>query len=1113
MILTAGCQNKDGSISLLAKTWMIMKLTIAFLLFFNFRVSANGDAQKITIVKKNASLTEIFKAIERQTGFLFFYDKAVIQKAGSVDIAIKDATLDQALSACLKGQKLTYSIVKNTVVIRPEKKITYFQNQTILTPMEALEPPPVVIRGRVVNKEGSPLQNVSIVIAGTQIGTTTNADGRFTLTAPDGRNLALEISSVGYQSKRVNVGKQTDVNVVLELAATGMDEVVVTALGIKRQTKSLTYSVQTVGSDDIDEAKTTNIATALQGKVAGLRITMSPNGPGSSASILLRGLRSLSGNNQPLIIIDGVPLDNSSRPLETGGSTGFYGGRNGGDGIGMINSDNVASMTVLKGASAAALYGSQGQNGAIIITTKSGKVGKIIVNYTGNVSVDKPNRLPKLQSEYGQGTGGVYDPHGEGSWGPKATGQLVTLWNGDEVPLVGQSDHLKNFLRNGLTINNTVSLMGGDSLMQTYFSYGNTNAKGIIPNQTYNRNNFDLKIDNKVTSKLSFSAKLTYIIENNNNKATTDSHVDVYTRILKAPVSIPLSEMRKYEYYDPLGERKQSFWKPGSVFNSNPYWALNRHLFYEQKDRVLGLLSAKYSFTDWLNLQIRASMDKLIQKTDDRMYEDSYFWAGYGNVYSLRKLRSTAINVDALLSFNRKLTNKIGLNGNVGASIQESKYESLELNALGLIKPDFFFMQNAKNLISNNLFGRSPQIQSLYGVATLSYMDVLYLSTTMRNDWSSALTPGHQSYFYPTVGLSALISEMIKLPSWISYGKARITYAKSGYGGNQYLDRNYFSVLPGGIIRPSLLRATADYKPELTSTYEVGLDSRFFSGRLGLSLTYYQSHTINQLIQLPTSSVASLFSSEYVNAGLIQNRGLEFVLDGRPLDTRNFSWDATLNFSSNKNKIVRLDSGSTSRLIGGSIGDVYAQDWRRDTQGRRLVDDNGRPIFGVGTVYFGKSQPDYMLGFMNEFSYKKFSLSFLIDYSHGGVVNQGYQSIIDIQGTSQASLQGREGGLIIDGYTSDGKKNTKSISAESYWTNVNGVGYIYSATNMRLREAELSFRLSNRLLDKTHIITSAKLSLVGRNLFWFKIHSPFDPEQSTGQVTTRNIGVNLKLTF
>jgi len=1089
---------------------MIMKFKIILLLFFSFQVNAKLNAQKITIVKDNIHLSEVFKDIEQQSGYHFFFDKNVIQNTKPINITLKDATLDQALSACLDGEQLTYAFVKNTVVIQPDNNGHKLDN---VPSAKVVASPPVEIHGRVVNRKGEPLQAVSVVIKGTTIGATTDGDGRFHLNAPDNEDIVLEMSCIGYQSKSVNVGNQTEVNAILELATSDLGELVVTALGIKRQEKSLTYSVQTIGNTEVEETKTTNLATALEGKVAGLRITMSPNGPGSSANILLRGRRSLSGNNEPLIIIDGVPLDNSSRPLETGGSTGFYGGRNGGDGIGMINNDNVASITVLKGASAAALYGSKGQNGAIIITTKSGKEGKLTMNYTLNVAVDEPNRLPKLQSEYGQGTGGVFDPNGEGSWGPKATGQLVTLWNGDEVPYTGQPNRLKDFLRRGLTIGNTVSVMGGNSLTQTYFSYGNINAKGIIPNQTYNRNNFDFKIDNKISSRLSFSSKITYIIESNDNKATTDSHVDVYTRMLKAPATIPLSEMQKYEYFDEFGNRKQSFWKPGSVFNSNPYWALNRHLYYEQKNRILGLLSVKYDFADWINLQVRASMDKLIQKTDDRMYEDSYFWAGYGNVYSLRKLSSTAINVDALLSFDRKLTDKIDLNGNIGASVQQSKYESLELNALGLIKPDFFFMQNAKNLISNNLFGRSPQIQSLYGVLTFSYEGMLYLSTTMRNDWSSALTAGNQSYFYPTVGLSAVISELLKLPSWISYGKARITYAESGYGGKQYVDRNYFSVLPGGIIKPSSLRATDDYKPELTSTYEFGIDARFFNGRLGLSATYYQSHTINQLIELPTPSVASLYASEYVNAGLIQNRGLEFVLDGKPIDGGNFSWDATLNFSRNKNKIVRLDSGSTSRLIGGSIGDIYAQDWARDEQGRRLVDDNGRPIFGVGTVYFGGDQPDYMVGFLNEFSYKEFSLSFLIDYSHGGVVRQTYQSIIDIQGTSQASLKGREGGLIIDGYTADGKKNTKSIDAESYWTNVNGVGYVYSATNMRLREAKISYNISNQLLKKIPFIKYAKLSLVGRNLFWFEIHSPFDPEQSIGQPTTRNINLNLKLTF
>jgi TonB-linked SusC/RagA family outer membrane protein len=975
--------------------------------------------------------------------------------------------------------------------------------------------PPLTIKGVVSDQKGETLPGVSIKLKGTATGTTSDINGQYTLTIPEESGV-LVFTYIGYTTQEVPVNNRSTINVTLLEANTALNEVVVTALGIERQSKSLTYSVQTVDSEKINEAKTTSMVTALQGKVAGMQITMSPNGPGSSANVILRGQRSLSGNNQPLYIIDGVPLDNSTRPNAIDGSTGVYGGRDGGDGIGMVSSDDVESITVLKGASAAALYGSQGQNGAIVITTKRGKEGKVSVNFNGSATYDEANILPDIQYEYGQGAGGVYNANSENSWGPKAEGQMVTLWNGNSVPLTGQKGRLKDFLRVAKTFNNSLSISGGGSNMQTYFSYGNTDAEGILPNQELRRHNFDLKLDNKISSKLSFASKMTYIREDMDNKASTDSHIDVYSRILKAPVTIPLSEMQNFEYYDDLGNLKQSFWRPGSVFNSNPYWALNRHLFYEKKDRILGLLSAKYEFNDWLNLQVRGSMDKMINKTDDRMYEDSYFWAGVGAVYGLRDIRSTGINVDALLSFKRTLSNKFDLSGNIGASIQESKYESQEFNARGLIKKDFFFMQNAVNANGNNQFGRSPQVQSVYGVGTLTYNNYLYLDVTVRNDWSSALTAGNQSYFYPTFGLSAIVSDMLRMPSWVSYGKARVTVANSGYGGRQYLDRNYFSVAPGGIISPSQLRATPDYKPELTTSYEAGIDWRFLNGRLGLDLTYYLSDTKNQLIALPTPSVASLFSQEYVNAGLIRNDGIELVLSGTPVQSRNFSWDASVNYSHNNNKVIRLTEGSTNRLVGGSIGDIWLRGWRTDDQGRRLVDNNGRPLFATGETRVGNSNPDFMLGLSNTFSHKNLSLGFLIDYRHGGVVNALIQSVLDVGGHSTRTLEGREGGLILDAYTVDGQKNTKSITSESYWSNVNGTGYDYSATNIRLREVILGYSLPQSIVARTGgFINSAKLSLVGRNLFFFRNDAPIDPEASLNyaQPTTRNIGLNLKLSF
>ncbi|HRE49934.1 MAG TPA: SusC/RagA family TonB-linked outer membrane protein [Flavitalea sp.] len=1100
-----------------SRAWLITRLIILFSFTFSFEANANGSFQEISISQKRASLSQIFKEIEQQTGLLFFYDKALIEAKEPVQLKIRRfGSLNEALATILKDQRLSYSIIRNTVVIYASEPPKIFPlDADPLRSISAIAAPPIVVRGKVTSNSGEALVGVSVLIKGTNIGTTTDQSGNYTLTVPDG-DAILVFTNVGFLTREIAVERKTELNVALEADQQKLGEVVVTAFGIKRRSKALTYAVQSINADKVNEAKSTNMITSLQGKVAGMRITMSPNGPGSSANVIIRGQRSLSGNNQPLYIIDGVPLDNTTRINAAAGSTGTYGGRDGGDGIGMLNSDDVESITVLKGASAAALYGSQGQNGAIIITTKRGKSGKVSVNYTGNVSFDSPNILPELQYEYGQGAGGVYNANAENSWGPKATGQMETLWNGHTIPLVGQKDRLKDFFRKALTVNNTLSITGGSELMQTYFSYGNTNAQGILPNQDLNRHNFDLKIDNKISSKLSFATKLTYIREDMDNKHSTDSHIDAYSRILKAPVTIPLSEMKEYEYFDDLGNRKQSFWRPGSVFNSNPYWALNRHLFFEQKDRIIGLLSAKYKFTNWLDLQIRGSIDRTINKTDDRIYEDSYHWTGVGALYGLRYLKSTGMNVDALLSFRHNFSDKLELNGNVGASIQESKYEAQEFNARGLIKKDFFFMQNAANTNGENSFGRSPQIQSVYGIATLSYDNYLFFDVTVRNDWSSALTAGNQSYFYPSFGLSAIVSDMMQLPSWISYGKVRTALANSGYGGRQYLDRNYFTVSAGGVISPSQIRATDDYKPELTTSYELGLDWRFFNDRLGVDATYYLSNTKNQLIALATPSVASLYGQEYINAGLIRNNGVELMISGRPIVSKDFSWEVSVNFADNNNKVVRLNEGSTNRLIGGSIGDMWLRGWRLDSLGRKLVDADGRPLFSTGENYVGNSNPDYMMGLSNSFSYKNLSFSFLIDYSQGGVVNALIQSILDVGGHSKRTLEGRETGLILDAYTADGKANIKSITPESYWSNLNGVGYVYSATNMRLRELLLGYSLSPRLLSKTaKFLNAAKISLVGRNLLFFYNKAPIDPEsfQNYALPTTRTIGVNLKLSF
>jgi len=975
------------------------------------------------------------------------------------------------------------------------------------------------IKGKVTSADShEALAGVTVIVKGSTSGTSSNADGEYSINANP--NDSLVFTYVGFDEEHVGVGNRTTINIALRNTGIGLSEVVVTALGIRREERSLTYAVQSVKGDQLNKAKETNLINSLQGKVAGVTITKNATGPGGDSKVLIRGNRSITNSNEPLFVIDGVPLAGN---------------------VSMLSSDDIESMTVLKGASAAALYGSQGQNGAIIITTKRGKAGETIVNYTGGFTLDQAAVLPDLQYEYGQGDAGIYDPASERSWGPKATGQMVELWNGSTVPLVGQRDRLKDFFRTGQTVNNTLSIQGGNEKMQSYFSYGNTLAKGIMPNNDLIRHNVDLKLTNNITSKLSVFTKLTYIYENVDNRVVPgDGGTYALPSIYRSPTSIPLSEMQKFAYTDATGTEKQSYWNPGSSVQLNPYWALNRVLYFQKKERVLGLVSVKYNFTDWLNIQLRGSLDKTIQNNNRKVYADSYF-SQVGSTFDFWENRNQSYNVDALLSFNHSLTKKISLSGNIGASLQENRYAMTDVSANGLVKANYFFMINAKSPVVINTYGRSPRVQSLYATTTFSYNNYLYLDLTARNDWSSALPKANQSYFYPSVGISAIVSDMLKLPSWVTYGRVRLTSANSGFGGREYLDRNYYSVGAGGAIITPSIQSLGNYKPEITTSYEAGLDWRFFNNRFGFNLTYYFTKTKDQLLLIGTPP-ASLFDQKYINAGLIENKGIELTTDVTPVKTKDFSWTLALNYSKNINKVkeltetlksVVIDEGDAVYLIkvdeGSSYGDIYVRGWQRDEQGRRIVEDDGTPALTDGTdVFVGNYNPDYMLGVSNTFKYKDFSLSFLIDHRQGGVIISGTQALIDADGHSKASLQGREGGIILDGVTHDGSKNTVNVEAQKYFSLIGGrypTGefYSYSSTNTRLRELVLSYRLPNNFLGKTKVVKRAEISIVGRNLFFFDKKAPIDPEITRGVdgggleyaalPSTRTYGINLNVTF
>jgi TonB-linked SusC/RagA family outer membrane protein len=1115
--------------SLYKKIKRIMKLTFILMIVALMNVYSNGYSQKVTLKGKQAPLEEFFSSIKQQTGYVFFYDLNLLKTAKPVTLKVIDEELSEALKILFNDQPLDYSIENKTIVI--SQKLSFKEKKALKNSNFLL----LDIRGKVIDSKGETLPGVSVRVKGSAVGTTTDAQGNFVLNAPD--NGVLVFSYIGYLSQEITVNGKSTINVTLVEDSQMLGEVVVTALGIERSSKSLNYAAQTVKTADLNQAKETNLINSLAGKVAGVTITKNATGPGSSSNVVLRGQRSVFGSNQPLYVIDGVPMDNTSREVGTGGT---HGSRDGGDGIGMLNSDDIESMTILKGASAAALYGSLGQNGAIIITTKRGKSGKITVDYTGNTTVDRPFILPEVQAEYGQGAAGVYNANSETSWGPKITGQTITLWNGKQVAMQGQPNRIKDFYRDGSSLTNTIGISGGSEKMQTYFSYGNNQANGILKNHGLDRHNFDFKIDNSITDKLSFFTKLSYIVEDVDNKPFTGERNDATGSIYHAPASIPLSEMQNYEYTDGLGNLRQSYWLPGSIYLSNPYWKMNRQTFFEQKRRMIGLMQAKYKFNNWLDFMVRGSMDRTDENTENIQYNDSYELSGNGSYYELYSGNRRFTNVDALLSFKRDITKDFNLTGYLGGSIQETKYQSINTLANGLNKLDYFFMSNAKNPRTSNVIGQTPQVQSVYGTSTLSFKDYLYLDITARNDWSSALPKANQSYFYPSVGLTAIITDMLDMPSWISYGKLRTTYAKAGFGGQQYLTDNYFSVGAGGAINTPSVRSLGNYQPEITTSFEAGLDWRFFTNRIGLDVTYYKSETRNQLIALAVPN-ATLFSSQYINAGLIRNTGVEVMLSGAPVRTKDFSWNIMANFSKNVNNIVELSPRLKTAVLGDdrqvletveegkSFGEMYMAEWRKDAQGRRVVSAAGVPILTGKTAYAGNYNPNYQLGVNNSFTFKNLNLSFLLDYRNGGTVVAGTLAAMDVSGNSKNSLQYREGGIVVDGYTIDGVKNTTSITAERYWQSLGNRTpakdfYAFSATNLRLREVVLGYKIPNQLVQKTGFIKNARLSLVGRNLLFLKKYAPYDPEIATAVTnrggmeysslpTTRNIGLSLNASF
>ncbi len=1014
------------------------------------------------------------------------------------------------------------------------------------------------VTGTVVGANSAPVVSATVSQKGTKNATVTSDNGSFSLRVTGG-NVVLVVSSVGYTTQELNVpAGSTTASVTLADDSKQLGEVVVTALGISRQSKSLVYAAQVVKPAELTGVRDpNNVLNSLQGKVANATITQGSGGPGSGARIVLRGNRSLQQSNNALIVVDGVPITNG-----TNGTAGSdFGSVQGSDGASNINPDDIESMTILRGASAAALYGSQAGNGVIVITTKKGTKDKTSVSVNSGIVFESAFALPKVQNSYGQGNTGVLDVSSGQSWGAKMAGQSITDYLGKTSTYSAQPDNIKDFFRTGISLNNSIGISGGGEKMQTYLSYTNNNIQGIITGNDLNRNIINLRITNQISRRLSTDAKITYINQKIDNRPRTGEENAPTIDIYQIPRNVSTAQAEQYAAVNNVGVDMPTAWP--STLNSiyqNPYWMINKTAINEKRDRLMGFLTVKYKLTDWLSIQGRANVDKIYDRTEAQYATGTILWASQaGGYYDNGNITTTKQWYDAMLEGNNNITKDLKIDYRVGYIFQDDKYDGLASTANGLNVTNKFSLNFATNP-SMTSTSNQTQVQSVFGQLNLAWKNAIFLDASLRNDWDSRIASPH-TYQYPSVGLSAVLSDLFIVPAPLSFLKASVNYAEVGNGGKVQLLKpvyNYNQGSGNGFLQRGTTLPFPDLKPEIVKSWEASVEARFINNRIGFSLTYYKSNSYNQLLQLSLPP-ASGYGSKYINAGNIQNKGLELVVNGTAIKSKNFSWDVTFNLGINRNKIVSLDPSikkaplgggygrSASPVVeeGGSYGDLTSFIWKKDVKGNYIVNANGTPytsdIAGDIQTNIGNFNPKATLGLTNSFEYKRFSLRVLVDGRAGGTVISGTEMNLAYSGITEGTEAFRDAGSwALNGVDKNGAAVTTKISAQQFWQTASGKRYgigeffAYNATNFRVRELSIGYSIP---VGPKFFIKDARFSLVARNLLWIyrgksimdipgveKRKMWFDPDMSLGNGNyqgveygtlpgTRSLGVNLRLTF
>ncbi len=1169
-----------------------LKITlIVFLLasFLKIQAYPTPDNNLFTFYMEKVSVEKVFSQIEETSKYRFLFDSSEGSFKKQVTINIENKNIFDVLSVLLKDIDISYSIKGRQVILIKEhiKSPKAFQNN-LKTETQVVQQS---VSGTVLDNLGQPMPGTNVLEKGTKNGTLTDFDGNFSIVVAE--DAVLIVSYLGFKTKEVAVNSQKNINISLEEDSQQLSEVVVTAMGISREKKSLGYATQEVSGENVNNVPTDNVVNALSGKVAGVQIKTNTN-LGGSSNVVIRGNTSLTGNNQALFVVDGVPINNSnfnSNTQQTGGG-GFDYGNLASD----INPNDIKSINILKGAAATALFGSRATNGAIIITTKNGAGAKnnptVTINSSATVGFIDKSTWPKFQYEYGTGYGPLYGPNRNnffnqrdvngdgvqdlvtpatayGSYGGPFNPSLqVYQWDSfypesanylKPTPWEAPKDKLISFFETPTTLSNSVSIAGGSEAANYRISYTKFDQEGILPNSNISRDNIAITTSFNVTDKLKASASANYIKTDALGRNKTGNETG-------ANAGNVIASMRKYWAMNVgIQELKEAYFTSGSSVDpfmggtiDNPYWTLYENYQNDTRDRIFGNVSLKYDFADWLNIEGRVSLDTYSFFQEERMNEGS---AGAVGLYVRNNINFTEMNYDFMVNFNKYVTNKLNISGVVGSNIRRNDFASIQASTNGgLVIPSLFSLSNSRNL-PNAPEERLEKlgVDGVYGLASFGYDSTIYLDLTGRFDHSSTLPAQNSTYFYPSISTSFIFSNLIGDNKNFSFGKLRLNYAEVGSSApaNSLTDV-LAKPTPFGAVPLYGVNSTKNNEllmPESTRSFEAGLELGLFENKLHIDMSLYKTNSKDQIMPVAIST-ATGYSSKYVNAGEIENKGVEVAISGTVVSSKIFTWDVNLNWAKNKSEVISLFEGGTNLQLGAisggvtinaTVGEPYGTIQGRDfiyVDGQKLINQQTGEYERTTTSgnVIGNITPDWNGGISNSIKYKNISLSFLIDIQKGGDVfttdiATGNRSglynysvgLNDLGNPIRNSLIDG-GGIILDGVAPNGTVNTVRTAMDTYRNAIGSIkspnaAFVYDASYVKLREVSLRYTLPKiDFLDKTNI-KSVRVGLVGSNLWIIHKNLPFsDPESgvSSGNLQgfqngayplTRQVGLNVQLQF